>query len=56
MTGFLLEKFKPQGTKENLVITVGTVSDSVVRRKGLETFVEASTYLPDVKFVFDWKT
>ena len=49
--GVPVGKFKPLGTKEKLVITVSAVSDSVVKRKGLETFVKASTYLPDVKFV-----
>ena len=45
------EKFKPSGEKENLVITVGRVSDSTIKRKGLETFVRASVYLPDVRFI-----
>jgi glycosyltransferase involved in cell wall biosynthesis len=45
-------KFKPQGEKEeNLVITVGAVTNSNLKRKGLETFVRAAKFLPDVKFM-----
>jgi len=46
-----VEKFKASCGKENLVITVGAVSDSTIKRKGLDTFVRASAYLPDVQFV-----
>jgi len=49
--GIDVEKFKPSSEKENLVITVGTISDSTIKRKGLKTFVRASVYLPDVQFV-----
>jgi len=45
------EKFKPSGEKENLVITVGRVSDSTIKRKGLDTFVKAAACLPDVRFI-----
>jgi len=45
-------KFKPQGEKDNrLVITVGYVTNSNLKRKGLETFVRAAKFLPDVEFV-----
>ena len=44
-------KFKPSGEKENLVITVGTVSDSTIKVKRLDTFVKAAAYLPDVRFI-----
>ena len=45
-------KFKPQGEKEdNLVITVGGVDKSNLKRKGLETFVRAAKFLPYIKFV-----
>lgn len=37
--------------KENLVITVAHIEQSVVRRKGLETLVTAAGYLPELKFV-----
>lgn len=45
------EKFKPSGEKKDLVITLGSVSDDVVKRKGFETFVKSAEYLPSVKFV-----
>lgn len=51
-TGHDSEKWKPgDGERENLVITVGGVDWSALKRKGLETFVKAAMYLPDVKFV-----
>ncbi|MEM3700272.1 MAG: glycosyltransferase family 4 protein [Candidatus Bathyarchaeia archaeon] len=37
--------------KENLVVTVGAINWSNVKRKGFETFVRAAKYLPDIKFV-----
>jgi len=37
--------------KEKLVITVGGVKWSNLKRKGIETFVMAARYLPDVPFV-----
>ena len=45
------EKYKPQGFKERLVITVGTVNKLTLKRKGIETFVKAARYLPDIPFV-----
>lgn len=51
-TGYNSEKWKPSdGERENLVITVGGVDWSALKRKGLETFVKAAVYLPDAKFV-----
>ena len=45
-------KWYPQGAKtDNLVITVGEVNWSNLKRKGLEDFVKAAKYLPDVRFV-----
>lgn len=44
------EKFSPSGKKENLVITVGGISESTINKKRLDTFVEASRYLPEVTF------
>jgi glycosyltransferase involved in cell wall biosynthesis len=41
------EKFSPSGKKEKLVITVGAVSESTINKKRLDTFVEASRYLPE---------
>jgi len=45
------EFWKPSGKKEDVVVTVAYVNDSVIRRKGLETFVKAAGYLPDAKFI-----
>ena len=50
-TGHDSERFKPSGPKENMALTVGFVDKVTVRRKGLDVFVEAAKYLPDVKFV-----
>lgn len=49
--GVPVERFKPSGPKENLVVTVGPLSSERARIKGLETFIKASTYLPNVDFV-----
>ena len=45
------EEFKPTSEREDVVITVGGVSDSTVKIKGLKTFVKAAKYLPGVEFV-----
>ena len=45
------EFWRPSGEKEDVVMTVAYVNDSVIRRKGLETFVESASYLPDAKFI-----
>ncbi len=50
-TGYDSEMFRPQGSKERMVLTVGVIDRLNLRRKGLETFVQAASYLPDVKFV-----
>ncbi len=50
-TGHDSETFKPSGPKENMALTVGFVDKVTVRRKGLDVFVEAAKFLPDVKFV-----
>ena len=49
--GIDVERFKPSGEKKDVVITVGSISDDVVKRKGFETFVKSAEYLPAVKFV-----
>jgi glycosyltransferase involved in cell wall biosynthesis len=49
-TGYDYEKFKPKGKKDNLVITVGYITDAVIRRKGFDTFIKTVEYLPNVKF------
>lgn len=45
------DKFKPKGKKENMVITVGEVKQSNIKRKGIGMFIEASAMLPEVPFV-----
>ena len=50
-TGYDYNKFVPGQAKENLVITVGYVSHSVIKRKGFDTFVRAASLLPDTKFL-----
>ncbi len=50
-TGYDYEKFVPGPAKENLVITVGYVSHSVIKRKGFDTFVQSASLLPDTKFL-----
>ncbi|KXB04318.1 hypothetical protein AKJ48_03005 [candidate division MSBL1 archaeon SCGC-AAA261O19] len=44
------EKFRP-GRKKDLIITVGEVIKSNLKRKGLETFVKTAKHLPDKQFV-----
>jgi len=49
--GFSPEKWKP-GKKENIVLTVcGELTKLVIKRKGLDTFVEAAKYVPEAKFI-----
>jgi len=50
-TGFDYERFKPGKSKENLAITVGYPSHSVIKRKGFDTFVQAAALLPDTRFL-----
>lgn len=44
-------KCRPEGRKENIVLTVGTISQTTTKVKGLETFVRSAEYLPDTQFV-----
>ena len=50
-TGYDPNYWKPKGEKENIVLTVGSVNHTVVKRKGFETFVRAAKYIPDARFV-----
>jgi glycosyltransferase involved in cell wall biosynthesis len=43
--------FRPSGEKEDLVITVGFIDSSNIKRKGFETFIRAAKYLQDTKFM-----
>ncbi len=49
--GIDVERFHPRGWKQDKVITVGIVSHSNLKRKGLETFVKSAAYLPEVEFI-----
>ncbi len=43
--------FHPGREKEKLVITVSKISWSFIKRKGLETFLSAAKFFPDIHFV-----
>jgi glycosyltransferase involved in cell wall biosynthesis len=45
-----IKKFYPKGKKENLVLTVASISPNIVRLKGLDSFVKAAARLPKVEF------
>jgi glycosyltransferase involved in cell wall biosynthesis len=45
------KRFHPSGEKEKLVITVSKITWSYIKRKGLETFLSAAKFFPDVSFV-----
>ena len=49
--GFDTKKFTPINEKEDMIITVGQVTDSNLRRKGLDMFVRVAQYFPKIKFV-----
>jgi len=50
-TGYDPDYWKSKAKKENIVLTVGGVVDSVVKRKGFKTFVKAAEHIPNLKFV-----
>lgn len=51
-TGYNVKNCKPaRRSRENIVITVGAVTWSNLKRKGFETFVKAAKYYPNVNFV-----
>ena len=49
--GIDIDRFSAGGKKEDLVITVGGVNQSNLKRKGLETFVKSAQLLPEARFV-----
>ena len=50
--GYETEKWKPSGEKENIVITAcGDLTELVIKRKGIETFINAAKYVPDARFI-----
>lgn len=50
-TGYDSNYWKPQGEKDNIVLTVAGINKSIVKRKGLEIFVKAASHFPNMKFV-----
>lgn len=48
--GFDGERYVSAGPKENRVLTVGFISRENARRKGIDTFVRASRFLPQTQF------
>lgn len=44
------DQFRPGGEKEDLVLTIGFLDNSNVKRKGFETFLKAAEYLPHFRF------
>jgi glycosyltransferase involved in cell wall biosynthesis len=49
--GIDTDMFRPSGEKEDLVLTVASGSNDVIRLKGLDVFVKAAGYHPDLKFL-----
>ena len=45
------DKFRPQGRKEDLVMTVASGSGRTIRLKGLDSFIGAAALLPEVRFL-----
>lgn len=43
--------FKPSGTKDDMVITVGSINKQSIYKKGFKTFVDTSKLLPNIKFI-----
>lgn len=54
-TGYDPMRFAPMGEKTNTVLTAGNLSQSVIERKGLDTFIEAARLLPQTEFVLAGK-
>jgi glycosyltransferase involved in cell wall biosynthesis len=48
--GIDVDTFNPGGKKEDLVLTVASGSMDVVKLKGIDIFVSAAAYLPEIKF------
>lgn len=50
--GVDIKRFQPAGDKKNMVLTVvNKISQNTIGIKNLDTFLKASSYLPEVKFV-----
>ena len=48
---FDYDLYEPHGKKQDMVITVGSVNEETLIKKGLKTFVESAKYLPDIRFI-----
>ena len=48
--GFDSKAFKPGGAKQPIALTVGTLNHSNLKRKGMETFVKAAAFAPEIPF------
>ena len=48
--GFDVTRFSPADSKESIALTVGTVTRSNLKRKGIETFIKAAEYAPEIEF------
>jgi glycosyltransferase involved in cell wall biosynthesis len=55
-TGYDPLRFAPKGPRTDTVLTAGNLDRSVIRRKGLDTFVEAAKLLPGLRFVLVGRT
>jgi glycosyltransferase involved in cell wall biosynthesis len=53
--GIDTRRFAPATVKEDIVLTVGQVSDGNVKRKGFDTFLESARRLPRFNFVLAGK-
>lgn len=49
--GFDVDWFKPKGKKEEMVITVGAVNKTSIRRKGIDKFVEIANSFSEIPFL-----
>ena len=49
--GIDTDMFRPSGEKEDLVLTVASGSNDVIRLKGLDVFAKAAGYHPNIKFM-----
>jgi glycosyltransferase involved in cell wall biosynthesis len=48
--GFDANQFRPSGSKERVALTVGALNRSNLQRKGLDAFIKAAAYAPDIEF------
>lgn len=49
--GVDIEKFNPNGEKEDFVLTVASGLGDIIKLKGLDTFIKCADHLPKVKFI-----